>query len=227
MSKEISVKDQINYLKIADPKLGELFDLYDEMPKLKIKETVYEDLLSSIISQQVSVQSAIAVEKRFKALFTNTNGGSKASAWPDYDTLINTSDEILLSAGLSRQKRSYVKNVAIYFKENNLHDHDFASMSDQEVIEKLVTIKGVGVWTVEMLLIFTLGRENIFSVKDIGLVNGIVKLYGLEKYKPKSSHELELKQKDFEKTILSITEKWSPYKTLASRYVWKYKDGVK
>ena len=109
------------------------------------------------------------------------------------------------------------------FKERNLHEHDFDSMSDEEIINMLTEIVGVGRWTVEMILIFTLSRPDVFAIKDGGLINGVMKLYKLEKYHPKSGSEKAIKQKDFEKNK-KITDKWSLYRSLASRYIWNYKD---
>lgn len=214
------MQKEINYLKKVDPKLGGV--LHGKLEKIIPELSVYESLLSSIISQQVSTAAASSIKNKFKAVF-----GDK---WPACEQLIKAKDAELRGAGLSGQKVKYVKNVALFFNGENkyekvLHEHDFDSMSDEEVIDMLTEIVGVGRWTVEMILIFTLNRPDIFAIKDGGLVSGVMKLYKLEKYHPKSGTEKAMKQKDFENKILKITDKWSPYRSTASRYIWGYKDG--
>lgn len=201
MKKNIDKKAHA-YLKKVDPILALAID--NSLEVLEISDKVYESLLSSIIGQQISVAAARSVEHKFLNFF----GGS----FPEYKKLINTSDDDLRSCGLSYQKASYLKNIAVYFQENNLQDHDFANMQDTEILKKLTEIKGVGKWTVEMLLMFTLARPDIFSIDDLGLVRGCEKLYDLKK------------TKTLNKRILKISEKWSPYRSLASRYLWKFKD---
>lgn len=208
------MQKEINYLKKVDAKLGSV--LHGKLEKIVPELSVYESLLSSIISQQVSTAAARSIKNKFKNIF--------ADKWPTCEQLIKAKVEDLRAAGLSGQKCGYVKNVATFFKEKDLHQHDFDSMGDEEIIEMLTEIVGVGRWTVEMILIFTLGRSDVFAIKDGGLVSGVVKLYNLEKYNPRSGHEKATKQKDFENKILRITDKWSPYRSTASRYIWAYKD---
>lgn len=209
------MQKEINYLKKVDPKLGAV--LHGKLEKIVPELSVYESLLSSIISQQVSTAAARSIKNKFKVVFGNK--------WPTCDQLLKAKVEDLRAAGLSGQKCGYVKNVATFFKEKDLHQHDFDSMSDEEIIDMLTEIVGVGRWTVEMILIFTLSRADVFAIKDGGLINGVIKLYKLEKYHPKSGHEKAMKQKDFENKILKITDKWSPNRSTASRYIWAYKDG--
>lgn len=194
---------------------------------------VYEALLSSIISQQISVMAANSIKAKIKALY----GGD----FPNVDVLILENIESLRLAGLSLQKAQYMKNVAEYFSV--VVDLDFINMSDEEIINTLTQIKGVGRWTVEMMLMFTLGRKDVFAIKDGGLISGVTKLYNLEKYSLNSSKKIKylankdskenkdnteiMKAKDFEKKILEITSKWSPYRSIASLYLWKYKDSQK
>lgn len=203
MSKTSSkLSKESEYLKRTDPILGAI--ITENLPPLTGNRTVYEDLLSSIISQQLSVKAAASIERKFLALWKGK--------FPKEDTLLNTADEKLRSAGLSRQKIEYMRSVATHFKKNKLGKKDFHSMSDQEIMETLLPIKGVGTWTVEMLLMFTIKHPDVFSVKDLGLVNGVCRLYNLKKTKTLS------------KRILKISEQWSPYRTTASRYIWRYKD---
>ncbi len=208
------MQKEIDYLKKVDPKLGEV--LHGELEKIVPDLSVYESLLSSIISQQVSTAAARSIKNKFKNVFDDK--------WPTCEQLLKIKPENLRAAGLSGQKCGYVKNVALFFRDKNLHEHDFDSMSDEEIIEMLTQIVGVGRWTVEMILIFTLDRPDVFAIKDGGLINGVTKLYRLEKYQPNSGHINAMKQKDFENKILKITGNWSPYRSLASRYIWNYKD---
>lgn len=213
------MQKEINYLKKVDPKLGSILNV--KLEKIMPELSVYESLLSSIISQQVSTAAARSIKNKFKCVFDNK--------WPSCEQLLKTKDDVLRAAGLSGQKVKYIKNVAEFFGGKNeynkeLHQYDFDSMNDEEIIEMLTEIVGVGRWTVEMILIFTLRRPDVFAIKDGGLINGVTKLYKLEKYHPKSGTEKAMKQKDFEKKILKIADKWSPYRSTASRYIWAYKD---
>lgn len=124
------------------------------------------------------------------------------------------SENELRTAGLSGQKISYLKNVAEFWKRNSLENYDFEKHNDEEIIEMLSQIKGIGRWSVEMILIFTMGRDDVFAVDDLALFNSVVKLYDLE--------NLKLSKKDLKKKVLEISETWKPYRTYASRYLWEY-----
>lgn len=189
-------------LKKKDPILAKI--IIKDLEPTSERGTVYESLLRAIISQQISVSAANAVRAKFLKAFGNK--------FPNPKVLVKATDEKLRSAGLSRQKISYMRNVAEHFIKEKLDEKKFHQMSDREVIDDLVKIKGVGEWTAEMILIFTLHRHDVFSYKDLGLVSPIYMLYGInpKKYKPKN----------LKKKILQITEKWSPHKSLACRYLW-------
>ncbi len=209
------------YLKKVDPILG--LAINKNLTKLKSRGSVYEGLLRAIISQQISVAAANSVREKFLKNF----GGK----FPEPKILANLKDEDLQGCGLSRQKIGYVKNVAEHFlrrttevppllkgggHERKLVPGDFLKMSDQEIIDDLTKIKGVGTWTAEMLLIFNLNKPDVFSIKDLGLLNAIYKLYKINAKK--------YKKKNLEKKVLKISESWSPYRSLACRYLWNYKD---
>lgn len=168
--------------------------------------SVYESLLRSIISQQISVSAANSIREKFLKLFKNE--------FPEPNILLKTDDERLRSAGLSLPKVAYMKNVAKHFEVRNYHENKFQLMSDQEIIDDLVKIKGVGEWTAQMILMFTLNRSDVFAYKDLALVSPIIHLYKIkkDKYTPKKLRE----------KILKITQKWSPHRTLASRYLWEF-----
>lgn len=195
-------------LKKLDPILGQIIK-YGLEP-LEDRGTVYDSLISSIISQQISTSAARSIKKKFLDKFGNS------IHFPTANILLETKDEDLRAVGLSMPKVSYIKNVAKHFQDENLHEKDFSQMTNEEIINDLTKIKGVGEWTVEMILMFCLKRKDVFSYKDLALVNAIFKLYKInpKRYKPKN-----LKAK-----ILKITEKWSPHRTLACRYLWAWKD---
>lgn len=197
------------FLKQTDPVLGQI--ILSDLEPLTSRGSVYEGLLRSIISQQVSVAAANSIREKFLNCFYGK--------FPEPKILHDADENILRTAGLSRQKISYFKNVAKHFLDENLDQQKFLKMSDQEIIDDLTKIKGVGTWTVEMLLIFNLQRPDVFSVKDLGLVTPMNKLYKInpKKYKPKN----------LQKKLLKIAENWSPYRSLACRYLWNYKDSKK
>ena len=121
----------------------------------------------------------------------------------------------LRAVGLSRQKAAYVKNVADFFIEHNLMDKDWTKESDEAILSLLTQIKGVGQWTVEMILMFTLHRPDILPLDDLVIRNSMIGLYGVE-----------AKGRALKKRLLEIAEPWRPYRTWASRYLWQYKDTI-
>lgn len=177
------------------------------LEKLEPTYDAYEGLLSSIVSQQLSVKAAATIYDRFLHLFPDQ--------YPSADVLLNKSIEELRTAGLSRQKAQYVTNVANHFKNNQLFDQDWRSLSDQEIIDMLTQIKGVGRWTVEMILMFTLNRSDVLPLGDLGIQQAMMEIYGVKGDKKELAVQMQ-----------AIAEAWSPYRTLASRYLWAYKDAV-
>jgi len=129
--------------------------------------------------------------------------------------VIDTPEETLRAIGLSYSKIGYVKNVAQFFIEHHLTDKQLYQMPPEEVIDLLVQIKGVGKWTVEMLLMFSLGHENVFAVDDLGIQQAMIKLY---RFKYTTKKELQTK-------MLAKSKTWEPYKTYACLHLWKWKDG--
>lgn len=173
---------------------------------LEKRKKVYLRLCSSILSQQLSTTVAKVLYKRFLELY---NGRE-----PTARQILDTPAETFRSIGFSNAKASYVHNVCRFFIENNITDAQLYKMNNEEVIALLTQIKGVGKWTVEMILMFTLGREDIFALDDLGLKQGVIRLYNLK----------ETDKKVLIKKIEKISSKWSPYRTYASRYLWNWKD---
>ena len=122
--------------------------------------------------------------------------------------------ETLRGIGLSNAKANYVLNVARFFIDEKITDAKLHKMSNEELIKYLSQIKGVGLWTVEMILMFTLGREDVFAVDDLGIQQAICKLYKID-----ATDKKAMKEK-----MLAVSKKWSPYRTYACRYLWGWKD---
>ncbi len=167
---------------------------------------VYSDLLGSIISQQLSTKVAAVIERRFLALFPDE--------MPHPQLLIEKEIGTLRSAGLSMQKATYLQNVAAFFQQKNLLENDWNNMDNDEIIRFLTQIKGVGKWTVEMILMFSLSRPDVLPLDDLGIRQGIANLYGItETGKPMLQRMNE------------IATAWQPYRSYACLYLWRHKDG--
>ena len=168
-------------------------------------EDIYLSLLGSIISQQLSTKVARVIRNRFLDLFTN--------GYPEPKAVLAQPDETLRSVGLSFQKLGYIRNVATFALAGNLDYTVIAQMEDEALIKHLTQIKGVGRWTAEMILMFTLCRPDVFPIDDLGIQNAMKKLYGLN-----------LAGKVLQTEMVQIAENWRPYRTLASRYLWQSLD---
>ena len=178
------------------------------LPVRNTKDDVYISLLGSIVSQQLSTKAAATIYDRFINLFENQ--------LPTPENLIKISAEELRAVGLSNQKASYIKNIAEHFLQNPRDKKYWNKKSDDEIIQELTSIKGVGVWTVQMVLMFTLKREDVFPINDLIIRNSVIKYY-------KITHQ----GKEQLKVIEKIVSKWSPYKSIACYYLWAAKDGLK
>lgn len=174
--------------------------------QLEINQNICLQLCKSIMSQQLSTKVAQTIYNRFITLFEGVE--------PTPEQIANAVPTELRSIGLSNAKVSYVQNVAKYFIEKKATDVLIHNMTNDEVIEFLLPIKGVGRWTIEMLLMFTLGREDVFAVDDLGIQQSMIKLYNLDTTNKKQLRE----------DMIKIAEKWSPYRTFACFYLWKFKD---
>lgn len=176
--------------------------------KLVKRKNICTYLCASIMSQQLSTKVADVIYKRFISLY----GGKEPTA----QQILDTPSEILRGIGLSNAKVSYVKNVAQFETESGMAAKKLNKMTDEEVIEYLIVIKGVGRWTIEMLLMFALGREDVFAVDDLGIQNAMIRLYKLN-----NSDKKKLKE-----DMLRLSSKWSPYRTYACVHLWRWKDNA-
>lgn len=165
-------------------------------------------LIASIISQQLSTLVAKIIFLRFLDLYDGKE--------PTCAQVLATEPTLLRGIGLSNSKVNYVQNVATFFIENKVTDKQLYNMPPEQVIELLTQIKGVGKWTVEMLLMFSLGQEDVFAVDDLGIQQAMIKLY-----KIKFDFKKELKIKMLKKSL-----SWSPYRTYACLHLWQWKDSV-
>ena len=161
----------IAHLAACDPKLAAVMP-HLTLPDVEIHNDIYHDLLGSIISQQLSVKAAATIENRFFNLFPDRQ--------PYPALLVTMETEVLRGCGLSGQKASYMRNIAQYWIDNQALNRDWRAMSDDEIIAALTTIKGVGKWTVQMILMFRLNRPDVFPIDDLGIRQGMIKLYEVQ-----------------------------------------------
>jgi DNA-3-methyladenine glycosylase II len=189
----------MRHLARVDPALGAVIERVGPCT-LKPGRDCFGSLCKAIISQQISGVVAAAISNRFKKLFPRSR--------PAAGRLLTLSDEQLRSVGLSRQKLSYLRDLAAHFAGAKVPTRRFAKMSDDEIIQSLIPIKGIGRWTAEMFLIFVLNRPDLLPVDDLGVRKGFQKVYGL-RTEPKAAK------------MIQIAEKWRPWRTVGSWYMWR------
>ena len=198
---EKSIKQAEALLARQDPLFGKLIQSQTLKPRAK-RNDYFESLCRSIIGQQVSVKAAAAIFERFK---TATNLQPQK--------VLNLSEEQIKIIGLSKQKTNYITDLARHFvNDPNVYNH-LESQTDKQVISELTNVKGIGEWTAQMFLMFTLGRSDIFAPDDAGLQRAMQKLYGWETVPPK---------KELNKTA----QKWIPYRTIACLHLWQSLDNT-
>ena len=200
---QMNIDKGLKHLKQADKKMGRLIAEY-EKPEFKKDLNYFEALVRAIIYQQLSGKAAATIYKRFKNLFIKNK-------YPSPIMVMKRSHEELSSVGLSNQKASYIHNIADAFYTGAI-PKDINIIGDKEVIECLTTIKGVGPWTAEMFLMFTLNRPDVFPVTDLGIQKGFQLFFQLDKL-PRPDQMMEK------------AESWRPYRTLASWYLWRIVEG--
>lgn len=191
----------IKHLLNKDPMLHALF-MHKESITVRVSDRYFESLIDTIIAQQLSGKVATVISRRFFDYF-------HGHVTPQ--DLLDTPDEQLRTLGLSFQKIKYLKSLADCIITKKVDLEHLNHLTDQEVIDMLIQIKGIGVWTAQMFLMFSLGREDVFSVGDLGLRNAVKKLYN----DPDLSHQ----------AIEKIAEKWSPYRSVVSHFLWHAWDG--
>lgn len=182
-----------------DPILGQYVKSHDSIP-LRPQRDYFEALSSSIIGQQISVRAAAKIFGRFRDATNLTP-----------DKVLVLSDEDIKAIGLSGQKSRYIRDLALHFVEDSAVFNHLSNLSDDEVIAELTKVKGVGVWTAQMFLIFTLHRPDVFAPDDRGLQLAIQKVYSL----PSVPGRTELE---------AFAERWAPYRSTACLHLWKLLD---
>jgi DNA-3-methyladenine glycosylase II len=166
----------------------------------------YQELVDSIISQQLSVKAAHSIEQRFCQLFGSSN-------FPTPEQIIEKDIDTLRSAGLSRAKALYVQDLAHHVLDGKLTFDEFNNLDNETIIRELTAVKGIGEWTAHMFLLFCMGRLDVLPVGDLGIRNGIRKLYNLDHLPgPDDIRERAVKGK------------WHPYESVASWYIWQSLD---
>ncbi|HWT55887.1 MAG TPA: DNA-3-methyladenine glycosylase [Candidatus Microsaccharimonas sp.] len=194
----------VEHLKKHDPLLGSVIERYGPCT-IRPHHNYYQELVDSIISQQLSVHAARAIEQRFRDLF----GG----AFPTAEQILTTDVETLRRLGFSRAKGNYVLDLAQHIVDGKIKFDHFDSLSNEEVMAELLPVKGIGEWTVHMFLMFCMGRLDVLPVGDLGIRNGVRKLYGLEEV-PSPTQVTEI----------ATQNNWHPYESVASWYIWQSLD---
>lgn len=198
--KNMSYKEHL----LKDKKLS--ICLGTDIHELALQKNIAVRLMASIMSQQLNTKVAQVIYTRFLNLYNQKE--------PKPQQVLDTSFDQLRGIGLSNAKVNYVQNVATFCIEQKITDKKLQQLSNEEIVELLTQIKGVGKWTVEMLLMFSLQREDVFAVDDLAIQQAMIKLYKLD-----TSNKKQLKEK-----MVQISTKWSPYKTYACLHLWKWKD---
>ena len=184
----------------ADEKINYLIRLIGDYT-LELERDFFKALVQSIVGQQLSIKAAETIFARLENLCGQVTP----------DRILSLSENELKSAGLSKKKIEYIKDLSEKVMSGAVDLEKLDSMDDEEVIRTLVQVKGIGRWTAEMFLIFSLGRPDIFSLQDFGLQLAVKGLYGLSDWPDK-------------KTLDSISQRWKPYRTAASLYLWEAKN---
>ena len=198
----------IQHLRTVDPVLAAVIDRVGPCRLEPRREgTHFDALVRSIVYQQLSGKAASTILGRVHALYGNRS--------PTPAELLTTPDETLRAAGLSRQKLAYLKDLAVKVQNGDvpLASDAIDHLSDDEIIERLVRVKGIGRWTVHMFLLFRLGRPDVLPELDLGIQNAIRRAYRLRK-------------QPGPKDVLRIGRKWTPHASVASWYLWRLLDSA-
>jgi DNA-3-methyladenine glycosylase II len=196
------MQDAIEHLRRADPVLSAIIQRVGDY-RIQFREPNFESLVRSIVYQQLSGKVASVIYGRFSAAV-------KDQVTPA--NVLKLRPDRMRRLGLSKQKTVYIRDLARHARDRRVTFEELPALADAEVIERLTQVKGIGVWTVHMFLIFALRRHDILPTGDLGVRSAIRKAYGLEELP--SPAEME-----------SIAQKWRPYCSVASWYLWRSLDG--
>lgn len=189
------------HLSQVDPILAPVIQAVGDC-RIEPHHAYYQELIESIIGQQLSILAAAAIRKRFVAAFDGQ--------FPTPEQLLAADHNSLRSLGLSNAKARYIHDLAEHVYDGRLQFDDFDDLTNEEIIARCTAVKGIGEWTVHMFLIFCMGRLNVLPVGDLGIKNGMQKLYNLPQ-KPSSA----------DMQHVASTHHWAPYESVASWYVWQ------
>ena len=193
----------LQHLKKTDPRFKLLIDTFGK-PDYKPNENYFEALVKSIMYQQLSGKAAFTIYSRFLHLFNSKD-------YPSPKQVLSFPDPDYRSIGLSRQKICYVKEISNAFSDKKIIPENIPKMEDDDIRNLLIKIKGIGPWTVDMFLMFTLNRPDIFPLFDLGIQKGFTLFFQLDEI-PKIQY------------MEKQAEKWRPFRTTASWYMWKLVD---
>jgi DNA-3-methyladenine glycosylase II len=201
-------KKKISHLRRCDPilaavikKTAHRIHVWDSAPR----PNHFKSLVRSIVNQQLSGKAADTIFKRFEALFA---AGSKRKKFPTPEEVLKMPTAKLRKVGLSKMKVGFLKDLSRKILDGTVDFRAMKKWSDEEVIDHLVQVKGIGRWTAEMFLMFSLGRDDVFSYGDLALRKAMQRLY-------------KLRANPTPKQAEKISATWSPYRSLASRYLWR------
>lgn len=203
---ETTLQEGADHLAAVDPTLAVIIR-GAPLPSFSPHSNYYQELVESIISQQLSVKAAATILKRFKELFV--------ADFPSPEDILALDIETYRGVGLSRQKATYIRDLAEKVLEGTVSFSHLDTLSNEEIIDELIQIKGVGLWTIHMFLMFCMGRLDVLPTGDLGIRNGIQKIYLLDE-----------RPGDAEIQAIAVHNKWHPYESLASWYIWHSLDNA-
>jgi len=200
-SRTVLMQQAADHLKAHDPLLGQVIREVG-LCTIEPHTNYYQELVDSIISQQLSIKAAASILKRFRQLFDNQ--------LPTPAQILTKDVDELRAVGLSRAKALYVQDLARHILDGTVRIEQLPNLSNEEVIAELTAVKGIGEWTAHMFLMFSLGRLDILATGDLGVRNGVKKVYNL----PDTPTPIEVRE-------VSLKNHWAPYESIACWYMWQ------
>lgn len=197
----MNIDDAIKYLKEIDPTMNKIINSVGAY-SIKIRHNPFLALVEAIIYQQLTGKAAQSIYEKFISYYNN----NEYYVQPQY--IILTADNIMKSFGLSNKKIEYIKLLSTDIIKGNINLNSFEEKEDEEIINELTKLKGIGRWTAEMFLIFCLERKDVFPLKDLGIKKAIQRWYFNPEYPD-------------EQSIIDLSNIWKPYRSIASWYLWK------
>ena len=195
--------DDILHHLCTDKKLAKVIDRVGKYNMRHIRNR-YECLVGAIINQQLSGSAARSIQTRFRALYPGR--------FPLPSEVMSTSISTLRRIGLSSMKTSYIKDISVAIDSKRLRLDSFTKMDDESIIDVLVSVRGIGRWTAQMYLMFALARQDVLPTSDLGLRTGVQRLY-------------LLKSQLTDERLERIAQKWRPYRSIATWYIWRGMQG--